>query len=95
MQAWRADLGDPTGHDLDLAKTFARSWLAVTDERANGPDHPVVAIRVNNLGRVLHDQGDLAAARTHLEEALAIFADLLPIDYPDVQRVRNELSRLP
>jgi len=26
MQNWRADLGNPTGHDLDLLATFAVSW---------------------------------------------------------------------
>jgi DNA-binding SARP family transcriptional activator/tetratricopeptide (TPR) repeat protein len=34
MQAWRSDLGDPVGHDLDLAATFFRSWQEVTDERS-------------------------------------------------------------
>jgi DNA-binding SARP family transcriptional activator/tetratricopeptide (TPR) repeat protein len=34
MQAWRSDLGDPVGHDLDLAATFFSSWQEITDESA-------------------------------------------------------------
>ena len=32
MAGWREGLGSPTGHDLDLAATFALSWERVTDE---------------------------------------------------------------
>ena len=39
------------------------------DERV-GPDHPNVAIRLNNLGVVLRDQGDLAGRRAAFERAL-------------------------
>jgi Tfp pilus assembly protein PilF len=42
------------------------------DEAAYGPDHPMVANRVNNLGSVLQDLGDLAGARAHFERALGI-----------------------
>ena len=34
MAGWRADLGNPTAHDLSLAATFAVSWQRVTDETA-------------------------------------------------------------
>lgn len=34
MAGWRSDLGDPTGHDLDLAATFYRSWQQVAEENA-------------------------------------------------------------
>jgi tetratricopeptide (TPR) repeat protein len=34
MADWREELGNPTGHDLDLAKTFAASWERVEDETA-------------------------------------------------------------
>jgi tetratricopeptide (TPR) repeat protein len=36
MRAWRADLPAPTGHDLDLQRTFAFSWQQVQDETARG-----------------------------------------------------------
>ena len=41
-------------------------------EAAHGPDHPDVAINVNNLGHVLYNLGDLAGARAHFERALRI-----------------------
>jgi hypothetical protein len=34
MRGWKAELGNPTGHDLDLAATFALSWGQVTDPTA-------------------------------------------------------------
>jgi tetratricopeptide (TPR) repeat protein len=34
MRRWRQDLGNPTGHDLDLMATFALSWEEVDDPAA-------------------------------------------------------------
>jgi tetratricopeptide (TPR) repeat protein len=34
MRGWREEMGNPTGHDLDLLSTFALSWERVTDETA-------------------------------------------------------------
>jgi tetratricopeptide (TPR) repeat protein len=34
MVGWREELGSPTGHDLDLAATFALSWEQVEDDAA-------------------------------------------------------------
>ena len=34
MKNWRSDLGDPVGHDLDLAADFALSWQQVQDKPA-------------------------------------------------------------
>ena len=34
MAGWRAELGNPTGHDLDLAATIFRSWQEASDEAA-------------------------------------------------------------
>jgi len=34
MRSWREELGNPTGHDLDLLATFAASWEQVLDEAA-------------------------------------------------------------
>ena len=34
MQGWQAEMGNPTGHDLDLLATFALSWEQVEDETA-------------------------------------------------------------
>ena len=40
------------------------------DEVAYGPDHPEVAIDMNNLGGVLKDLGDMSGAKAHFERAL-------------------------
>jgi len=59
-------------------------------EAALGPDHPEVAIDVNNLGGVLQDQGDLPGARACLERALRIDEAALGPDHPTVAiRVNN------
>jgi tetratricopeptide (TPR) repeat protein len=34
MRGWEESLGSPTGHDLDLAQTFALSWEQVAEEDA-------------------------------------------------------------
>ncbi len=57
--------------DLTGARPNYERALAIA-EKAFGPDHPQVAIRVNNLGTVLKDQGDLEGARKNFERALAI-----------------------
>jgi tetratricopeptide (TPR) repeat protein len=53
------------------------------DERIYGPDHPNVAIRVNNLGTVLRDLGDLAGARAAFERALGIREKVFGREHPD------------
>ena len=44
----------------------------------NRPDHPDVAIDVNNLGSVLRALGGLAGARKAFERALRIFQNFFP-----------------
>ena len=51
-------------------------------ERVLGPDHPQTAASLDNLGSLLQDQGDLAAARPLLERALAICERVLGPDHP-------------
>jgi Tfp pilus assembly protein PilF len=63
-------------------------------EAAYGPDHPTVAIRVNNLGRVLQAMDDLKGARAHLERALAIFRKFLGEEHPKTVAVRRNLEIL-
>ncbi len=61
-------------------------------EATYGRDHPVVAIRVNNLGGVLRDLGDLEGARACYERALRIDeADYGP-DHPGVVKDVNNLG---
>ena len=63
-------------------------------EAAYGPDHPIVAIRVNNLGRVLQALGDLAGARASYERALRIFEVHLGAAHPSTQTVQHNLEAL-
>ncbi len=64
------------------------------DERVYGPDHPDVAIRINNLGSVLHDLGDLAGARVAYERALAIGERVYGPDHPAAVTRVNNLGRV-
>lgn len=63
-------------------------------EKAYGPDHPKVAIRVNNLGGVLQDLGDLQGAKEHFERALKIDEKTYGPDHPEVARDVNNLGRV-
>ena len=53
------------------ARPLCERALAIVEE-ALGPEHPNTASSLNNLARLLQDQGDLAGARPLLERALAI-----------------------
>ena len=48
------------------------------------PDHPDIALSLNNLGLVQYALRDYAAAKQSDEEALAIFRKALPKDHPDI-----------
>jgi tetratricopeptide (TPR) repeat protein len=63
-----------------------------SDEKTYGPDHPTVAIRVNNLGSVLKDLGDLAGAKAAYERALKIWEANLGPDHPQVATGVNNLG---
>jgi tetratricopeptide (TPR) repeat protein len=73
------------------AKAAYERALAI-GEAILGPDHPNVAIRVNNLGGVLQDLGDLAGARAAYERALAIDEAVFGPDHPNVARDVNNLG---
>ena len=59
-----------------------------------GPDHPSVAIRLNNLGLVLRDLGEIDAARAHMSRALEIYRKVLGEDHPSTKTVRKNLASL-
>ena len=88
-------LFNQTGMYLMTRAEFAEAKKAVgralaIAETAYGPNHPTVAIRVNNLGGVLRDLGDLAGAKAHFERALAIGEATLGPNHPKVAiRVNN------
>jgi len=71
------------------AKEMFKRALAI-DEAAYGPDHPDVAIDVNNLGLVLQALGDMDGAKKMNERALAIDEAAYGPDHPQVAiRVNN------
>jgi hypothetical protein len=61
-------------------------------EATYGPSHPEVAIRVNNLGSVLQDSGELAAARAAYERAVQIFQTFLGVEHSSTQTAQANLD---
>lgn len=57
--------------NLDRAKAMHQRSLAIA-ESAFGPDHPMVAKRLNSVGGILLQDGDPRGAKTYFERALAI-----------------------
>lgn len=75
------------------AKVLYGRALSLAEE-AYGPNHPNVAIRVNNLGLVLRALGDLQGAKEHFARALSIFQKSLGEDHQLTATVRNNLELL-
>jgi tetratricopeptide (TPR) repeat protein len=75
--------------DLCGAKMSLTRALSI-DEKVFGPDHPNVAIDVNNLGGVLQALGELQESRECFERALKIDEKVFGPDHPRVAiRVSN------
>jgi tetratricopeptide (TPR) repeat protein len=68
---------------LAEARPLAERALTIT-EAAYGPDHPTVAIRLNNLAIILQDLGQAAEARPLAERVLTIDEAAYGPDHPDV-----------
>jgi tetratricopeptide (TPR) repeat protein len=75
------------------ARPLLERVLAIR-EKALGPEHPDTAKALNNLARLLQDQGDLAAARPLYERALAIYVKALGPKHPDTATSLGNLGRL-
>jgi tetratricopeptide (TPR) repeat protein len=73
------------------AEPLLRRALAIR-EKALGPEHPDTATSLNDLARVLQDQGDLAAARPLYERALAIREKALGPEHPRMATSLNSLA---
>jgi len=73
------------------AKEMHERTLAI-DEAVYGPDHPDVAICVNNLGDVLKALGDMEGAKKKFERALAIGEAAYGPDHPTVAIYVNNLG---
>ena len=70
-----------------------RRALAI-DEQSLGPDHPRVAIRLNNLAQLLQATNRLEDAEPLMRRALAILEASLPDHHPWVQGGRRNLNVL-
>jgi len=77
----------------EFAEAKAHHERALTlAEQVYGPDHPIVAVRVNNLGSVLQNLGDLQGAKQQFERALKIDENTYGSDHPNVARYVNNLG---
>jgi len=97
---------DATGRLLNQVGLYLRGRAQYTEaqvaykqaiaigEAANGPDHPIVAVRVSNLGIVLRDLGDLDGARQAFERALKIDEAAYGPDHPIVAMRVNNLGNI-
>ena len=75
------------------ARPLAERALAIA-EAAYGPDHPTVAIRLNNLATILYNLGQPAEARPLTERALAIDEAAYGPDHPTVATDLNNLAQI-
>lgn len=77
--------------DYEGAKLVSERALAI-NEAALGPDHPIVAIRLNNLGLLLWKLDDHAAAKPLYERALRIDEAEYGPDHPNIATRLNNLG---
>ncbi len=66
--------------DLTAARSLRERALAMA-EQSLGPDHPMVAIQLNDLANTLFLQGEYAAARPLYSRALAVYEQRLGRDH--------------
>jgi tetratricopeptide (TPR) repeat protein len=78
---------------LSEAEPLYRRALAI-DESSYGPDHPNVAIRLNNLAGLLQDTNRLSEAEPLFRRALAIAEKSYGPDHPEVATDLNNLAGL-
>src|ERR1039457_4145485 len=78
---------------LTDAQALLERALAIT-EAAYGPDHPTVAIRLNNLALIWRDLGEPGTARPLAERALAIDEAAYGPGHPEVAIRLNNLATI-
>jgi len=61
-------------------------------EASYGPDHPSVAIRLNNIATLLYNTNRLAEAEPLMRRALAIFEASYGPDHPETANARAHLA---
>lgn len=97
MRTVADDLWGNLGTHYRIVAQFAKAEDAnrqalTIDEEAFGTEHTRTALRLNNLGRVLHAEGKLEGAKQHYEQALAIDEEVLGPTHPTVALRLNNLG---
>src|SRR4029077_20579792 len=64
------------------------------DEKSYGPEHPNVALRLNNLAQLLQDTNRLEEVEPMIRRALAIDEKSYGPEHPNVARDLNNLALL-
>ena len=77
----------------DEAEPLIRRALAI-DKASYGPDHPTVAIRLNNLAQLLQATNRYDEAEPLMRRALDIDEASYELDHPNVARDLNNLATL-
>jgi len=72
---------------------LARDALAIY-EKARGPEHPDVAISLNNLAAMYFSQGSYAKAEPLFKRSLAIYEKARGPEHPDVASSLRNLARM-
>ena len=77
----------------DRAVVVAKKALEVAEKNV-GPNHPDVAMSLNNLASLYHAQGQYAQAEPLYKRALAILEKALGPDHPNVAKFLSDLAAL-
>ena len=88
----QANLYYKQGHYAEVEPLYKRS-LAI-NEKILGPDHPGVALSLNNLGLLYNKQGRYAEVEPLYKRSLAINEKILGSDHPDFALNLNNLAYL-
>jgi tetratricopeptide (TPR) repeat protein len=59
-----------------------------------GPDHPIVALNLDNLANLLRDRGDLASAEPLYRQAIGVYQRIVGEDHLGLAAVRADLADL-
>ena len=81
-----------TGSKGDIARLCLSTSALAIWERALGPDHPHVAIGLNNLAFLCMEQGKYAEALPLYERAVSIAEAALGPEHPNTKVLRKNLK---
>jgi len=73
------------------AVTYSRRAVEI-QQRTQGPEHPLIALSLVNLGSSLRHAGELAEAESVLLESLALHTAIWGDDHSRTEAVRGNLA---